>query len=274
MNCKSCGNNHQENYCPACGEKIFHPNQLSVKHFVEETFEGFIHFDTKFFRSLKTLISKPGQLSVDYVEGRRVKYMKPIQFFLVVNLLFFFLIIGNNMYSLGLDNYVTYRPFINYNTVQTVNEKLKNKKLSYAEFRESFNEKIIADSKEYIFLFVPFYGLVFFIFLFWKKTFFVEHLIFATHFMAFVLLLIFVTFYLVSLPVSLIAKIGYSENIDNILSTCIAAGIAIYTAIAVRRYYQAHIVWSLVVAGFIGSTYFIFIQYYRMLLFYKIMYIR
>ena len=108
MVCKSCENDHQENFCPACGEKAFHTKQLSLKHFVEETFEGFVHFDNKFFCSIKTLVKAPGQLSLDYTEGKRVKYMKPVQFFLIVNLIFFVLTI-NNLYSLSLNNYITYK---------------------------------------------------------------------------------------------------------------------------------------------------------------------
>jgi hypothetical protein len=154
MNCKSCGNELQETFCPACGEKKFDTRQLSVKHFVEETFEGFVHFDSKFLHTLKILITKPGQLSLDYTEGRRVKNMKPVQFFLVVNLLFFFLIAGSNLYSLSLYNYITYKPFTDFQTVQAVNNKLAHTGLTLAEYKQLFDEEIISNSKEFIFIFV------------------------------------------------------------------------------------------------------------------------
>ena len=156
MICRSCGNTHQENFCPNCGEKKFHPGQLSVKHFIEETFEGFVHFDSKFFYTVKLLLTKPGQLSVDYAEGRRIRSMRPVQFFLVVNILFFFLI-HNTLFNLSLDNYVTFKPFTNYNTKQIVKNKLAEEGVKYNEYRELFNEKITTESKEFIFLFVPFY---------------------------------------------------------------------------------------------------------------------
>lgn len=64
MDCKTCGHALEENYSPACGERKFDPEELSVKHFAEETFEGLVHFDNKFFHTLRTLIAKPGQLSL------------------------------------------------------------------------------------------------------------------------------------------------------------------------------------------------------------------
>jgi len=274
MNCKSCGNDHLESYCPACGEKEFKPSQLSVKHFVEETFEGLVHFDTKFFRTIKTLIAKPGLLSLEYTEGRRVMYMKPIQFFLVVNLLFFMLSISNNLYSLQLYNYITYTPFINYNTWHIVQEKLRATHLSFAEYQQVFNEKILSDSKEFIFLFIPFYGLLFAGLFFWKKKFFVEHLVFATHFMAFILIFILLQHYLITVPFYLIAKIDYSSNFDEINSALISLIIGVYLSFAIRRFYKSHVIYALFISLAVGFAFFPFIQYYRMLLFFKILYLR
>ena len=284
MNCKSCGNDHLENFCPACGEKKFDTHQLSFKHFLEETFEGLIHFDNKFLHTVKTLITKPGQLSIDYTEGRRVKYMKPVQFFLVVNLLFFFLIIGNNMYSLPLYNYVSFKPFTDYNTVQIVKEKLNKTKLSAAEYGQVFNEKIKADSKEFILVFVPFYGLIFALFFFWKKKYFVEHLVFATHFVTFVLLLNLFGFYFIKIPGYFFKIDDYSKVFNNVYGISIAIILAAYLAIAIHKFYKsqtslsklmrlANVTWSLLIGAVIGYTFFTFIDYYRMLLFFKIIYL-
>jgi ubiquitin len=290
MNCKSCGNDHPESFCPACGEKKFDTHQLSFKHFLEETFEGLIHFDNKFLHTIKRLITKPGQLSIDYTEGRRVKYMKPVQFFLVVNLLFFFLIIGNNIYSLPLYNYVSFKPFTDYNTVQIVKEKLNKTKLSVAEYGQVFNEKIKADSKEFILVFVPFYGLIFALLFFWKKKYFVEHLVFATHFVAFVLLVNLFAFYFIEMPFFLIKKIGYfqvndySPIFNKIYGIIISIIVAAYIAVAINKFYKpkighsslvhtANVIWLLLISICIGYTFFIFIQGYRMLLFFKILYL-
>ena len=61
MICQTCSNNHQENFCPNCGEKKFNAHELTIKHFFQETLESFIHFDSKFLKTLtmETIIIKP-----------------------------------------------------------------------------------------------------------------------------------------------------------------------------------------------------------------------
>ena len=160
MNCKTCGHTVAENYCPACGEEMFDPEELSIKHFTEETFEGMVHFDNKFFHTLRTLIAKPGQFSLNYVQGRRSRFMKPVQFFLVVNLIFFFFITFN-LYAMRLYNYITYKPFVDYHTREIVQQKINTTYLTTGEFQQMFDEKIQADSKDFIFLFILFMRLFF-----------------------------------------------------------------------------------------------------------------
>ena len=123
MNCNNCNGEFIGNYCSNCGEKMFNKKDLSLKHFAEESFEGFVHFDNKFFRTLKTLLISPGQLSLDYINGKRVRYMKPVQSFLIINLIFFFFI-STNIFSLTLPNYITKNPFINYTTNSFFKETL------------------------------------------------------------------------------------------------------------------------------------------------------
>ncbi|QKJ31649.1 DUF3667 domain-containing protein [Mucilaginibacter mali] len=269
MECKTCGNSHPEKFCPSCGEKSFDPKQLSLKEFAEELFEGFMHFDNKFFRTVKMLITKPGQLSLEYTHGRRVYFMRPIQFFLVVNLLFFVLAF-HNMYSLSLYNYITFTPFTNYNTKQIIGGLLAEKHLTLAEYTQLFNEKIKVLSKEMIFLFIPLYGGIFALFFFKKKQYFVEHLTFATHFCAFILLLALASFYFVTLPFYAITRISYSADFDNISSLLTTACVGIYAAVAINRFYKPHLIWSIVVALLIAGSFFSFIQFYRMILFFQI----
>lgn len=271
VTCKNCGNKLQENYCTKCGEKRFDKKQLSVKHFVEETFEGIVHFDNKFFRTIKILFAKPGQLSLDYVEGRRGRYMKPIQFFLVINLLFFVLMIGNP-YSLGLYNYITYPPFIHFDTVNIFRDKVAHMGVTQGTYIYIFNERMRSESKELIFVFIPLYAMLCWLLFVAHKRLVVEHLVFATHFVAFVLCWTFLENYLVSIPFYLITKIDYSEDFDNATSLLTGLVTASYFAIASRRFYKTRITWSIATGLIVGLSFFSFIQVYRMVLFYKIIY--
>lgn len=56
-----------------------------TKHFVFDIF----HFDGKFFDTLKNLFLKPGTISLEYVNGKRVKYLDPIRMYLFTSAVFF-----------------------------------------------------------------------------------------------------------------------------------------------------------------------------------------
>jgi len=74
------------------------------------------------------------------------------------------------------------------------------------------------------------------------------------------------------IPFYSITKINYSQTFDSIESIFTILAIWTYLFFAIRKFYKSKVVWSLVAAGFIGCTFFTFIQYYRMLLFFKIVF--
>jgi len=268
MACQNCGSNLQENFCAHCGEKKFDEHELTVKHFLSETLESFFHFDNRFLRSVKKLLLKPGQMALDFTEGKRVRFMKPLQLFLILNISLFF--VPGNPFALSLNNYVTYKPFINYNTRAIVAEEIKKNHISPAAYTNRFDEKIKSVSKEFIFLYIPFYAFVFFLLFVYKKRKLAGHLVFACHFMGFYILLsIFYSFF-VEMPFYFLAKTNYSQLFDNISTFSVQAFILIYLFVAMRKFYKASVTWSFISAASVAVSFFIFIQYYRMLLFFII----
>jgi hypothetical protein len=274
MACTNCGHNLTENFCPYCGEKRFDKKQLSIKHFAEETFEGFVHFDNKFISTLRLLFTKPGLLSLDQVEGRQSRHMKPIAFFLVINLLFFLLMYRANPFSLSLYNYITYQPFTSFNTQHIIHEKLKVLHLTLPEYTRIFDAKMHSDSKGYIFALIPLYAILCWLLFIRYKRLAVEHLVFATHFAAFVLCYFFLQIYLLMLPFYYFTGSTYSSTFDNLIGILTSVVIGVYFAIASRRFYKASFLWPVVAAIIIGLLFFEVIQAYRMLLFFKIVYFK
>lgn len=270
--CKNCAAELPETYCTVCGEKRFDKKQLTIKHFAEETFEGMVHFDTKFLRTLKVLFTKPGQLATDFVEGRQTRYMKPIAFFLVINLLFFLLMVFNP-YSLSLTNYITFKPFINYDTQRIVAEKIAHLHVTQQEYTHVFDAKIKSESKAYIFIFIPMYGIICSLLFVTYRRMFVEHLIFALHFVAFILCVFFLEIYLVTFPLSIYFNGSHQNDIDQLIGILTPLLVSGYFFFAVRKFYRSGVIWSVVTSAVIAYTFFNLIQAYRMLLFYKILYL-
>lgn len=83
----------ESKFCSHCGQKRLHPGKESVWHLITESVGDIFHFDSKFSSSIWPLIFRPGFLTCEYLEGRRIRYFEPFKLFLFVSF-FYFLISG------------------------------------------------------------------------------------------------------------------------------------------------------------------------------------
>lgn len=87
-----------DRFCPRCGQ-MNSTKKLSFNDFLEEFFSGVFAYDSRLNRTLKTLIFKPGKISKDYIEGKRMRYANPFRFYLSASIIFFLLF--NYSFDLG-----------------------------------------------------------------------------------------------------------------------------------------------------------------------------
>jgi hypothetical protein len=64
----------------------------SFGHLVGHFFADITHFDSKIFITIKDLVWKPGFLTREYAEGRRVRYLNPIRMYVFISAIFFLVI--------------------------------------------------------------------------------------------------------------------------------------------------------------------------------------
>ncbi|MBC3872519.1 DUF3667 domain-containing protein [Undibacterium flavidum] len=86
--CANCGTSLAGAYCYACGQSS-HIHR-SLLHMFEEVLHGIFHFDTKAWRTIPALIRRPGQLTKDYIQGKRTSYVSPLALFLFLIFVMFF----------------------------------------------------------------------------------------------------------------------------------------------------------------------------------------
>ncbi len=79
----------QYDYCPSCGQEN-NDNQVSFGSLIKDFFANYFSLDSQFGRSVKPFFFKPGELTREFMEGKRVKYANPIRLYLVVSLIHFF----------------------------------------------------------------------------------------------------------------------------------------------------------------------------------------
>ncbi len=87
--CANCATPLQGPWCYACGQlgEDFH---RSTWHLIVEAFEGLLHFDGRVWTTLPDLFRRPGRLTRAYLDGHRAPQIPPLRLFLVVLLVVFF----------------------------------------------------------------------------------------------------------------------------------------------------------------------------------------
>ncbi|MFN3665037.1 MAG: DUF3667 domain-containing protein [Sediminibacterium sp.] len=86
--CLNCGAALHGRFCHYCGQENIEPKD-SFWHLVTHFVYDIIHFDGKFFSTLKYLLFRPGFLSHEYLRGRRADYLHPIRMYVFTSAFFF-----------------------------------------------------------------------------------------------------------------------------------------------------------------------------------------
>jgi hypothetical protein len=86
--CGNCGTALAGEYCGKCGQR-HEPHVHSLGHFAGEAFESITHADSRLWRTLWYLLSRPGVLTREFFAGRRVSYLPPFRLYLVITLVCF-----------------------------------------------------------------------------------------------------------------------------------------------------------------------------------------
>lgn len=94
--CLNCNAELHGRYCHVCGQENIEPKE-TVWGLISHFFYDITHFDGKFFSTTRYLVTRPGFLPKEYIEGRRARYLHPIRMYVFSSALFF--IIFYSMFS-------------------------------------------------------------------------------------------------------------------------------------------------------------------------------
>jgi len=90
MNCKNCGREVAENYCPNCGQST-KVDRINLSNVVRELSESVFQIDKGLFYTAKELFVRPGRSIKEYLDGKRKKHFKPIAYALTLSTIYFIL---------------------------------------------------------------------------------------------------------------------------------------------------------------------------------------
>lgn len=77
--CKNCSREFEGKFCPKCGQKA-KTSRITIKQVFNDARQHFIHFDQGFLYTIKELLVRPGHSIREYIEGKRVRHIKPVKF--------------------------------------------------------------------------------------------------------------------------------------------------------------------------------------------------
>jgi hypothetical protein len=86
--CLNCGAHLRGQYCGNCGQRA-RSRLISLWELIRDAFGDLFELDSRLWQTLVPLMIRPGQLTHDYLQGRRARYMPPFRMYLVLSLLFF-----------------------------------------------------------------------------------------------------------------------------------------------------------------------------------------
>jgi len=88
--CLNCGTELRGPFCYFCGQ----PDRNFMRFFpalMRDLMEDLLDLDSRFMRTIKPLLFKPGRLTRDYMNGRRFRYAPPMRLYIFSSIVFFLL---------------------------------------------------------------------------------------------------------------------------------------------------------------------------------------
>jgi hypothetical protein len=191
--CLNCGATVERKFCPECGQENLELNE-NFFHIAFHTVGDFFHYDSMFFRSIIPLFTKPGFLTKEYWNGRRVRYIHPVRMFFFVTIIF--MIVTSIFYRHFKDKIIITE------TTTEITNPFKRKIDKYAPSVEFTEDNLVKDMAykgmdkffaylKYIsFFMLPIYALIFQVLYRREKSLYVNHLVYVLHLQSFAYILI------------------------------------------------------------------------------------
>ena len=255
-------------FCGTCGQKLENPVH-SVWNFIGEATEDVTHADSRLWRTLLALLFRPGRLTREFLDGRRVYYLPPLRLYLILSLGFFVLatsspppvlVVGAQQTDNGPTRIVV-TPMVlddkrpGARSAETSEQRQQRvcgdihysgpwqarleKAFQQACIRSvvdngrSLQEAFFHAIPRAMFLFLPILALIMTL-LYWRpRHYYVEQLLLLVHNHAFIFL--FVTLYwLLLMAIPTTAATGW---LDTLLTTALAIYLPVYVYLSMRRVY-------------------------------------
>ena len=202
--CPNCGSPRLRSFCPDCGQAAPAPTDYSLRAYAGELVGQITNADGKLARTLWALVARPGVLTAEHLHGRRARYLRPLQLFLLANVLLFVAAPQVPLFSYSLEKYLRYAPpsptlaaaLVRQATTRGHTHAAGAGGAAFEAYERRFDTRVEAQRKSLVILLAPGLALALRILFARRRGLhgvparYGEHLVFALHSLAFVWLLL------------------------------------------------------------------------------------
>lgn len=227
--CPSCRGAVSSPYCPGCGERPLRPQDLTLHGLASQAFEALTDVDGRLLRSLRSLVARPGLLTVAYSQGRRRPFIGPVSLFLTANVVFFAIeaMTGGAVFAARLEGHLHTQPWSEM-AGPIVAARLQALGASLETFAPRFDAAVATHARSLILVmaiaFAPVLALIF------RRRHhpFAVHAVFSLHLYGFILLTLSAGTLVPAAGMITGGVRSTSETLDHVLTLALLAVVAAY----------------------------------------------
>jgi len=219
--CASCGAPVHTPYCGACGERRLAAEELTLRAQLAQLVGGLFSVDGKFLRSFGALL-RPGFLAVEYCRGSRMRWMRPVQLFLVANLCYFLLqpLTDFNTFNSTLRLQLE-RQHYSAALRPVVDARVAELGITFEQYAEGFDRTASGLARSLVLLLVPAIALVMRLVAWRGRRNYVEHLVMAAHYLSYTLVVLYCGVFGLLTAVQHVSGIYLSEQHSGYLALAV-----------------------------------------------------
>jgi len=172
-------------YCSNCGE-VLKTDDLSVNYFLKDAFHEIADVDSKFIRTIKYLMTRPGFLTLELLRGKRNVYIKPFRLYatlVVAHFLVFATFKSGDIFTIERFPALKFSPLLQH----AINEGQASSLRPPAEFAALMDQKVKDNLEIFMYLVVFFAAGILYLLYQSFQRFYVQHLHFIFHAFSFAL---------------------------------------------------------------------------------------
>lgn len=178
--CLNCGASVEEGFCHHCGQPVRDNSDRAIGRLLSEFIGNIFFLDNRFLLSMRYIVLFPGRMTVEFLEGKRKKFISPITLFLFFNLIYFF-VNPLSDYSLSFSDQIYSQPYSKW-IKEWIDLKLQTEGLSESAYGIIYQNMSDSISKSIMIINIPMIAVFVYLMAFKRRRFYFDSLIFAFHF--------------------------------------------------------------------------------------------